>query len=165
MAPTTPEYRASGRVLLLDGRARVLLLDTLTPEEAQPRLWVAPGGGLAPGETFEQAALRELWEETGVELAALGPPAWTRRLVFPWGGRLIDSDERFFLARLAEPDVEVVPQALEPVELETVRGHRWWSAVELRAAQDHAFAPSRLAELLPPLIAGELPARPIDAGA
>ncbi len=161
---SAPRYRASGRVLLLDGRGRLLLLDTLTPEEEQARLWVAPGGGLHPGESFEQAALRELWEETGVELRAPVSLVWTRRVVFPFGGGPIDSDERFFLARLAEPEVDVAPRALQPLERELLRGHRWWGAAELAAARGEAFAPSRLVELLPPLLAGELPQAPIDVG-
>ncbi|GAB4543565.1 MAG: NUDIX domain-containing protein [Anaerolineales bacterium] len=33
--------------------------------------WFMPGGGVKRGETLEQAARREAWEETGAELGAL----------------------------------------------------------------------------------------------
>ena len=158
------EYRPCGRVLLIDGQDRVLMLLVQMPEDEEPRLWITPGGMIAPGESFEQAALRELWEETGIEGVALGPLVWTRRHEFRWGERLIDSDERIFLARVPGVDVEVAPRALEPIEVEELRGHRWWSVPELIAARDQIFAPSRLAELLPPLLAGELPQAPPDVG-
>jgi len=34
--------------------------------------WATPGGGLEPGESFEAAAVRELFEETGLTVAAVG---------------------------------------------------------------------------------------------
>ena len=156
--------RRAARVLLLDGRDRLLLIHVQDASAEAPALWMTPGSGLHPGESFEQAALRELWEETGLAGVTLGPLVWRRRRRRQIAGRPFESLAHFFLVRLTEREVHVAPNELEPDEEAVLGEYRWWTAAELAAARDERFVPSRLAELLPPLIAGELPQTPIDVG-
>jgi 8-oxo-dGTP pyrophosphatase MutT (NUDIX family) len=48
-------------VALRDGDGRVLLA-----RHAEGDVWLLPGGGVEPGETPADAAVREMWEETGL---------------------------------------------------------------------------------------------------
>lgn len=145
--------RAAARILLLDRRARILLLEA---QEGGHRWWVAPGGGAQPGETFEAAAERELYEETGL-LLRVNQWVWTRRHIFEWQGRQMDQYERYFVARVDEPEIK-------PVSADGyVVGHRWWELREIQQSNDE-FAPRRIGVLLASIIRGEYPNPAIDCG-
>jgi 8-oxo-dGTP pyrophosphatase MutT (NUDIX family) len=102
MADQAPILRPAARVLLIDEQQRVLLLRAKVGADD---VWMTPGGALEPGETAEQAALRELREETGIESAELSPCVWTRTHRFEWGGQRYEQQERFFVARTEAPAI------------------------------------------------------------
>lgn len=156
----TPGVRHAARIVLLDERDRLLLFLWDDARLDVRRIWITPGGGLQPGESFEQAARRELWEETGIE-AEPGPCVWLRRHAVRIGERWIEQRERYFLTRVPRIDVDRANHTA--LERAAMREHRLWSVDEIAASREW-FAPRRLAELVPPLARGDLPAAPVDVG-
>ena len=155
-----PSIRNAARVVVLDETGHVLLFRGRSQEWDPPRtVWYTPGGGVEPGETHEEAALRELEEETGLTGVALGPCIWTRRRIRRQHGAWIDSRSRFYLLRVAHFDVDT--SGLPPEE--DIRESRWWSLAEVESKPPDLFIPRRMAELIGPLLAGEIPSTPIDA--
>lgn len=79
--------------------------------------WQMPQGGIDPGETPRQAALRELGEETGIAPGRVEvlreSSSWIRydlpRDLVPklWGGRFRGQTQRWFALRFAGTDDEI----------------------------------------------------------
>jgi 8-oxo-dGTP pyrophosphatase MutT (NUDIX family) len=155
-----PIARAAARVLLLDPADRVLLV-RFDDRETSYAWWATPGGGIAPGETPEAAAIREVAEETGLAELTLGPCVWRREFEFTWRGRRFRQREQFFAARV--PAFEPSPAGFESYELDLLPEHRWWSAGEIRRSPER-FGPPRLGLLLEELLANGFPDEPIDVG-
>jgi 8-oxo-dGTP pyrophosphatase MutT (NUDIX family) len=157
---SNPLLRPASRLLVVDALDRLLLFRVEAGMGLPRPLWITPGGGCHPGEAHEEAAQRELWEETGIR-AEPGPCVWVRRHLFEHGGIWLDEVERFYVVRVGEAVVSTAN--FEPHEHAFMPEHRWWSHDEV-AASDHWFAPRRLAELLPPILAGHYPPVPLDSG-
>ena len=157
-----PPIRRTARVLVIDETDRALLLRTQLPHRKDRSVWLTPGGGLDPGETHGEAALRELWEETGLTGVELGPWVWKRQAVWQWGDLWYEARERFFLLRTAR--FSVSPAVRVDLESETVLEYRWWSVSEMLAPSDATFAPRRFGEHLAPIVSGQIPGSPVDVG-
>ncbi|MCM2411411.1 NUDIX hydrolase [Streptomyces sp. RKAG290] len=152
------EARKVARLVLLDPDDRILLMHGFEPEDPASTWWFTPGGGLEGGETREQAALRELAEETGITDVELGPLLWTRRCSFPFDGRRWDQDEWYFLARTTQTVTDTSGQTV--LERRSVAGLRWWTSAELSVARETVY-PTRLAGLLRTLLDEGPPRTPL----
>ena len=150
------------RVILIDPEKRVLMLGARDPDDGR-NVWVLPGGGVEGIESLQDAARRELVEELSLgELFELHGPVWKRDHHFTWDGREIIQHEWFLVGHLAQaiPTERVRPSGTEG---QYSIGAHWLSVDELEAWPD-IIAPRRLAQLLPAVLAGNLPTEPIDTG-
>lgn len=143
--------RVSARVVALDEHERTLLLRGQDPQRVGEPFWFTLGGGVEHGETLRQTAVRELFEETGLQVRpeTLVGPIWRRMSLFPFGGEMMHSEEHFFTLRVENFDP--VPGGLTELEKDSLLEHRWCSAEEITAmAEAGAMVyPQDLARLLP----------------
>ncbi len=159
-ATPAPELRSTVRALVLDADDRLLLEWYLAADVRRPGglphrepVWIAPGGGLAPGETAEAGVERELREETGLVGVAWGPWLWRRTADLHYQGRVRRFVEHYRLGRVAAAAPRAEPTALDPHEHGALLGYRWWSLPELLATSDVVYPP-RLAERLTAVLEG-----------
>lgn len=58
----------SARVIIINDDGKILLLQNKEDNKWYPNQWIFPGGGSEPGESPEDCAERELYEETGLKI-------------------------------------------------------------------------------------------------
>ena len=102
------EFSAGGLLVhRLDG---AWMLGVIRPAGKPEGLWVLPKGQIDRGESSEQAALREVAEETGVRGSSLGKLGDTRYW-FNWDGERIFKVVTFFLVQYESGRLGDVPEA------------------------------------------------------
>jgi len=111
----------SVHILVVNARGEIYLQKRSPTKDVQPGRWdTSAGGHLAPGETYEQAAVRELAEELGVRVA---PGSLIPRHSYVWRTPIetehVQTYELSYEGALA-PD---------PVEIDC---GRFWSQAEIR---------------------------------
>ncbi len=154
--------RVGARVLVVDARSRVLLLRGRDPADpGSGPWWFTPGGGVDPGETLEQAASREVAEETGLVATDLGRPVWVRTAEFGFLGRRYRQRESFFLVRVRSHEVDT--SGWTQVERDSIDDYRWWSVDELAGTAEVVY-PRSLGAELGRLLADGPPDAPRDVG-
>lgn len=133
-------FRPAARVICLDAADRVLLLRWRDPFDGA-LLWEPPGGGIEPGETPYQAAKRELFEETGLDPAAVGDHSVPVERDVRWNGKRFVGPEQFFLARFPEEQPALARAGLLVDEQQNLDAYAWFADAELDALPDRLEPP------------------------
>lgn len=155
--PLKETERHAVRVILIDKTRSILLLSTR--DVSNPNFinsWELPGGGILEGESHADAAIREVFEETGliVPLQSVREPQWFRDVHYSYRGERRLQHETISLAyiNVSEPDIHYAER--EPFELEDHLEYHWWSIEEL-ISSSATFYPRNLPKHIEQLLRGE----------
>lgn len=129
MSSPTPGYRPCVGITVINREGLVWIgrrADSPGEEEGRGAWWQMPQGGIDAGEDPSKAALRELFEETGMRtVRILGETAGWLRYDLPtelvgkaWGGRYRGQEQKWFAVRFLgeESEIDIVPAAGHQVE-------------------------------------------------
>lgn len=156
--------RSAVRMVVLDADDRVLLFHTRdTVHRELGEWWELPGGGIDPGETYVDAAIRELREETGIIAgpSQIGPANWRRRASFRHRHRRHLQDEVIVALRLQVPGSAIDESQRLAYEREDYFAFRWWPTPEIVNSGER-FYPGRLPTLLTAFLHGDTIDEPFE---
>lgn len=135
--------RRAARSLVVSASGRVLLFRFDVSD--RPPFWVTPGGECDPHESFEEAARRELFEETGITADPGKQVARTTPQFTTVEGELVQADERYFLLRVEDEAISTAHQTA--LEQKVMTQHRWFELGEL-ASWPEAIFPENLRDII-----------------
>lgn len=142
----------------------MLLIHTHIPDSGA-LIWLAPGGGLEPGEDPKTGLIREVSEETRLQITYntdIVGPVWHRRHKFHLHGQAYDQAEEYFLVVTTKFEADSSANPAQQ-EKDIFRGFRWWSLDDILASEN-IFVPLTFGQHLRNLLVDGPPPSCIDVG-
>ncbi|MFW6499244.1 NUDIX hydrolase [Acinetobacter baumannii] len=140
--------RKSSRLLVINENHQILLFQFTHTNDALAGQshWATVGGGLEEGETFGQAACRELYEELGIVRQNVGTHVATRNfeMMLP-SAEVVISDERLFIVFIKNEEVNTANWTEQ--EKFVISKSRWWTFDEL-SQTDEIVYPNNIPNIL-----------------
>ncbi|WP_336012377.1 NUDIX hydrolase [Acinetobacter calcoaceticus] len=140
--------RKSSRLLVINENHQILLFQFTHTNDALAgqSYWATVGGGLEEGETFEQAACRELYEELGVVRQNVDTHVAIRNfeMMLP-SAEVVMSNERLFIVFIKNEEVNTANWSEH--EKLVISKSRWWTFDELSQTQEIVY-PNNIPNIL-----------------
>jgi len=133
--PDPALYRPCAGLMIVNDESRVFVGKRIDTKEGD--WWQMPQGGVDPGEDPDDAAFRELYEETGIARDKVEIIARTQEELFYdlpdelkgklWGGKYIGQRQSWFLMRFSGTDSDIDLNVHSPAEFNEFR----WTEADL----------------------------------
>lgn len=154
------------RILLINPKNEILLLQAQhkpsedLDERFMKTYWFTPGGRYSDGEDEVSAALRELYEETGLTKndVEIGPIVWYGDIELVLYKQPTHLKNRFIVMRT--DCTEISFENFTPEEKEVIKTSRWFSLNDIKNCKEIIY-PECIVDTLPAILEGNFPEKPV----
>lgn len=160
------KIRKAVRALLLNEDKELLLMEAedfnIRPIDGEVKkscFWFTVGGKIENNESFHDALVREIYEETGLKDIEIGPNVWNTKSHLLYKNEPIVFDEIFVVVHTKQKQLSFENFTYD--EKQFIKRLRWWSLEDILQSTEIIY-PIILKEYLPDILKGNYPKIPLD---
>ncbi len=161
-----PEHN-SIRILLINSDQELLLICADDPSTTSVdgtyngKFWFVIGGEIEPGESIMDTAVRELYEETGLNRddVEFGPMVWFGEFEIVLSGKLTRLKQQFIVAHTTRTSITI--ENLTETEKNVIKEARWFNLDQINKSKEVIY-PVVLKDYLPAILKRNYPEKPFE---